>query len=193
MASCRRRSIRRSRSAASSRCWSTRRSTRIRRRLRRWSPSATAWGPSRSAAVICRRRSTAASAGARLARSWPRSRSCGQGPPSGGGQRHPSPGLDFRRGGTRSPQSLIVAFIDECRQAGHAVESICRVLSEQGCKIAARTYRAWSCEQQQVAARTLTGAWVMDKVRDLAWTVDGDGELAGVRRLTPEGSTAGGR
>jgi putative transposase len=27
----------------------------------------------------------------------------------------------------------------------------------------------------------------MDKVRDLAWTVDAAGELAGVRRLTPEG------
>jgi putative transposase len=27
----------------------------------------------------------------------------------------------------------------------------------------------------------------MDKVRDLAWTIDIDGELAGVRRLTPEG------
>ncbi len=27
----------------------------------------------------------------------------------------------------------------------------------------------------------------MDQVRDLAWTVDGEGELAGVRRLTPEG------
>ena len=27
----------------------------------------------------------------------------------------------------------------------------------------------------------------MDKVRDLAWTVDAEGELAGVRRLTPEG------
>jgi hypothetical protein len=39
---------------------------------------------------------------------------------------------------------LILAFIDECRQAGHAVESICRVLTEQGCQIAARTYRAWA-------------------------------------------------
>jgi putative transposase len=50
----------------------------------------------------------------------------------------------------------------------HAVESICRVLSEQGCQIAARTYRAWSCEQQQLATRTLTDALVMGKVRDLA-------------------------
>ena len=27
----------------------------------------------------------------------------------------------------------------------------------------------------------------MDKVGDLAWTVDVEGELAGVRRMTPEG------
>jgi putative transposase len=105
----------------------------------------------------------------------------------GGGQRHPSPGLDFLRGGARPPRSLIVAFIDECRQAGHAVESICRVLTEQGCQIAARTYRLWTCPQLQAAARTVSDAIVMDKVRDLAWTVDTDGELAGVRRLTPEG------
>src|SRR3546814_1849430 len=55
----------------------------------------------------------------------------GQGPTAGGGQRHPAPGLDFLRGGARPPHSLIVAFIDECRQVGHAVESICRVLTQQ--------------------------------------------------------------
>jgi len=33
----------------------------------------------------------------------------------------------------------------------------------------------------------VTDAMVMDRVRDLAWTVDVEGELAGVRRLTPEG------
>jgi putative transposase len=82
---------------------------------------------------------------------------------------------------------LIVAFIDECRQSGHAVESICRVLTEQGCQVAARTYRLWKCPGQQVAARTISDAVVMDKVRDLAWTVDAEGELAEVRRLTPEG------
>ena len=26
---------------------------------------------------------------------------------------------------------------------GHAVESVCQVLREQGCQVAARTYRAW--------------------------------------------------
>ncbi len=35
-------------------------------------------------------------------------------------------------GGGRPRQPLIVAFIDELRAAGHAVESICRVLREQG-------------------------------------------------------------
>jgi putative transposase len=60
-------------------------------------------------------------------------------------------------------------------------------MTEQGCQIAARTYRAWSCAQQPVAPRTLTDALVMDKVRDLAWRVDSEGERAGVRRLTPEG------
>ena len=78
---------------------------------------------------------------------------------------------------------MIVAFIDEMRALGHAVESICRVLCEQGCQVAARTYRAWSQPAQEVAARTLSDALVEDCVRDLAWTVESDGR----RRLTPEG------
>ena len=76
-----------------------------------------------------------------------------------------------------------MVFIDQMRAEGHAVESICRVLSAQGCQIAARTYRAWSQPAQPVAARTLSDALVEDKVRELAWTVDDDGR----RRLTPEG------
>ena len=36
-----------------------------------------------------------------------------------------------------------MGFIDSQRELGHAVESICRVLTSQGCRIAARTYRAW--------------------------------------------------
>jgi hypothetical protein len=35
-----------------------------------------------------------------------------------------------------------VAFVDEQRAQGRAVESVCRVLREQGVAIAARTYRA---------------------------------------------------
>ena len=82
---------------------------------------------------------------------------------------------------------MIVAFIEECRHVGHAVESICRVLSEQGCQIAARTYRAWASSDQHVADRTVSDAVVMHAVREAAWTVDRDGSMAGVRRLTPEG------
>lgn len=76
-----------------------------------------------------------------------------------------------------------MAFIDEMRAEGHAVESVCRVLREQGCQIAARTYRAWRQPDRQVAARTVTDALVHDQVRDLAWRVDEQGR----RRLTPEG------
>jgi hypothetical protein len=43
--------------------------------------------------------------------------------------------------GSSAPQSLIVAFGDELRADGHAVEPICRVLREPGCRVAARTAR----------------------------------------------------
>lgn len=78
---------------------------------------------------------------------------------------------------------MIVAFVDELRAEGHAVESICRVLREQGCRIAARTYREWARVNRPVAARIVTDARVVNQVRDLAWTVDHDG----VRRMAPEG------
>jgi hypothetical protein len=70
---------------------------------------------------------------------------------------------------------------------GGAQRRFCRVLSEQGCQIALRTYRAWSQAGQVVASRIVTDAMVIDTVRDLAWTVDADGPLFGVRRLTPDG------
>lgn len=78
---------------------------------------------------------------------------------------------------------MIVAFIDQLRAEGHAVESICRVLREQGCQIAARTYRDWARSNRPVAARTITDAHVTNQVRDMAWMVDHEG----TRRLTPEG------
>lgn len=62
------------------------------------------------------------------------------------------------RRGARPPQPLIVAFIDDQRAQGHAVESICRVLREQGLEIAARTYRAWRKTNQAVAGRTVSDA-----------------------------------
>lgn len=76
-----------------------------------------------------------------------------------------------------------MGFIDTMRSEGHAVESICRVLREQGCQVAARTYRSWKQPGRAVADRTITGAIVVDRVRDLAWTVDRRGR----RRLAPEG------
>lgn len=67
------------------------------------------------------------------------------------------------------------------RAEGYAVESICRVLREQGCQVAARTYRDWRTAAP--AARTVSDAEVQDAVRDAAWTLDHTGR----RRLTPEG------
>lgn len=58
---------------------------------------------------------------------------------------------------------------------------MCRVLREQGCQVAARTYRLWHTAGP--AARTLTDAVVCDAVRDAAWAVDHTGR----RRMTPEG------
>ena len=48
--------------------------------------------------------------------------------------------------------------------------SVCRVLREQGCQVAARTYRAWRAARPRV--RTLTDAAVEDLVRAAAWTTD---------------------
>jgi len=76
---------------------------------------------------------------------------------------------------------MIVGFIDQMRAEGHAVESVCRVLREQGLQVAARTYRAW--RRPKVAARTVSDAVVLDAVRAAVWTTD----AAGVRRMTPEG------
>jgi len=68
------------------------------------------------------------------------------------------------------------------RTEGYAVESTCRVLREQGCQVAARTYRLW--HQPRVPAdRVVSDAVVQGRVRELAWAVDEHG----CRRLTPEG------
>jgi putative transposase len=78
----------------------------------------------------------------------------------------------------------MMGFIDEMRAQGHAVESICRVLREQGCQVAARTYRAW--RRGSVAARTITDAQVEAAVRDAArTTIEVHGQER--RKLTPEG------
>ena len=73
-----------------------------------------------------------------------------------------------------------MAFIDDMRAAGHAVESTCRVLTEHGCQVAARTYRAWKQAGRPIAdpnrsrrGRSSTRCWPS--------------------RAPPKGSTAAGR
>jgi putative transposase len=74
-----------------------------------------------------------------------------------------------------------MGFIDTLRAEGHAVESICRVLREQGCQIAARTYR--TRRARQPAARTVSDAIVINAIVDTSFATDPNGR----RRLTPEG------
>lgn len=69
------------------------------------------------------------------------------------------------------------------RNEGHAVESILRVLRQQGLAIAGRTCRAWK-SPVRIAARTVTDALVEDKIRDLAWTFN---QATGQIQMTPEG------
>ena len=76
-----------------------------------------------------------------------------------------------------------MGFIETMRAQGHAVESVCRVLREQGCQVAARTYRSWKQTGRPVAARTVSDAQVVDAVREAAWTTGVDGR----RKLTQEG------
>lgn len=78
-----------------------------------------------------------------------------------------------------------MGFIDQMRAEGHAVESIVRILREQGVKVAARTYRAW--RQGRVARRTVTDAMVEGAVRDTAWTTESLADGSTRRPMTPEG------
>ena len=74
-----------------------------------------------------------------------------------------------------------MAFIEDQRSQGHAVESICRVLREHGCQVAARTYRAWRQTNRQVATRTVTDALVLDALLATIGTPEG---LYGRRKMT---------
>ncbi len=61
-----------------------------------------------------------------------------------------------------------MAFADQMRATGYAVESILTALHQAGLKIAARTLRAWSAPAgpaNRAAARTVTDALVEDAVR----------------------------
>lgn len=77
----------------------------------------------------------------------------------------------------------MAGFIDTMRSEGFAVESICRVLREQGCRVAARTYRAWRRQGQGPAARSITDAQVIDAVRSAVWI----SESRRRPKMTPEG------
>lgn len=77
---------------------------------------------------------------------------------------------------------MICAFVDEMRAEGYTVESILRVLRQQGLQIAARTYRAWK-SPVSIAARTVTHVLVEDKIRDVAWTTN---SVTGQVQMMPE-------
>ena len=73
-----------------------------------------------------------------------------------------------------------MAFIDDMRADGHAVESTCRVLREQGCPVAARTYRAWK-RRRLPSARTMSDAVITDAILATEGTPEG---LYGRRKMT---------
>ena len=75
-----------------------------------------------------------------------------------------------------------MGFIDAQRELGYAVELICRVLMMQGCRIAARTYRAWKKDPAPSRAE-LELAYVVNTILEVIFTVDAQGRC----RLTPEG------
>ncbi|MCY0932523.1 hypothetical protein OTB20_41650 [Streptomyces sp. H27-H1] len=79
-----------------------------------------------------------------------------------------------------------MAFVDQMKAVGHAVESILTALNTAGLKIAARTLRAWCAPAtggNEPAARTVSDALVEDAVRSLAFTTNATGQ----RVLAPEG------
>jgi putative transposase len=73
-----------------------------------------------------------------------------------------------------------MAFIDDMRVEGRAVESTCRVLREQGCPVAARTYRAWRAGRSP-APRTISDAVLTDAILATEGTPEG---LYGRRKMT---------
>lgn len=66
------------------------------------------------------------------------------------------------------------------RGEGHAVGSVCRVLSREGCQVAARTYRAW-LTQAGASACDLEDAALLNVLHDLVGTPEG---LHGRRKMT---------
>lgn len=62
-----------------------------------------------------------------------------------------------------------MAFVDDMRSQGHTVESVCRVLREQGCQVAVRSYRAW--RRARCSRRDLEDAYIIDAVTNACWKV----------------------
>jgi hypothetical protein len=75
-------------------------------------------------------------------------------------------------------------FIRSQQRAGRSVESVCRVLREQGVQVAARTYRASRAGVAAVSGQSLAMAYLMNAVYSLAFVWDG---ATGRFRLRPEG------
>jgi putative transposase len=65
------------------------------------------------------------------------------------------------------------------RTRGFRVESVCRVLTEQGVQVAGRTYRNW--KKAQPAARTVSDAQLTDALRATIGTSEG---MYGRRKMT---------
>jgi len=74
---------------------------------------------------------------------------------------------------------LICSFIDQMRARKFRVESICRVLTEQGVAVAGRTYRNW--KKAAPSARTITDAGLTDALRATVGTPEG---MYGRRKMT---------
>ena len=72
-----------------------------------------------------------------------------------------------------------MAFVESMRAEGHAVESTCRVLREQGSPVAARTYRAWRAGRPP-APRTVSDAVLTDAILVTEGTPEG---LYGRRKI----------
>ncbi|MZE55898.1 hypothetical protein GTY86_32405, partial [Streptomyces sp. SID5770] len=73
-----------------------------------------------------------------------------------------------------------MAFVDQMKAVGHAVESILTALNTAGLKIAARTLRAWCAPAVGVsapAARTVSDALVEDAISQLAFTTNTAGRV----------------
>lgn len=74
---------------------------------------------------------------------------------------------------------MICSFIDQMRARKFRIESICRVLTEQGVAVAGRTYRNW--KKAAPSARTITDAELTHALRVTVGTPEG---LYGRRKMT---------